>query len=214
MRLPAGPGKRLYHSAWTRPRCDVLDFWFGAPGTPEHGRSRDVWFRKDAAFDDAIRRASATRSRRRSAAASANGAATAEGALARVLLLDQFTRNLFRDTPRAFAGDARALATAQDAIARGFDRDARSRSAAGSCTCRSSMRKMRRCSAVRSNSSARWRAKPATRPAEWAQKHADVDLPLRPLSAPQRDSRAHVDARGKRFWPSRVRASDVGAGAG
>jgi uncharacterized protein (DUF924 family) len=40
-----------------------------------------------------------------------------------VLLLDQFTRNVFRDTPRAFAGDARALATAEDAIERGFDRD-------------------------------------------------------------------------------------------
>ena len=38
-----------------------------------------------------------------------------------VLLFDQFTRNIFRDTPRAFAGDARALATAEDAIARGFD---------------------------------------------------------------------------------------------
>ena len=36
-------------------------------------------------------------------------------------MLDQFTRNVFRGTPQAFAGDARALATAQDAIARGFD---------------------------------------------------------------------------------------------
>ena len=40
-----------------------------------------------------------------------------------MLLLDQFTRNIFRDTPRAFAGDARALATADEAIARGFDRE-------------------------------------------------------------------------------------------
>ena len=48
--------------------------------------------------------------------------ATPEGALARVLLLDQFTRNIHRDTSGAFAGDARALATAQDAIDRGLDR--------------------------------------------------------------------------------------------
>jgi len=38
-------------------------------------------------------------------------------------VLDQFTRNVYRDTPRAFAGDARALATAELAIARGFERD-------------------------------------------------------------------------------------------
>ena len=33
---------------------DVLDFWFGAPDSPEHGREREAWFRKDAAFDRAI----------------------------------------------------------------------------------------------------------------------------------------------------------------
>ena len=38
-----------------------------------------------------------------------------------MLLLDQFTRNIHRDTPMAFAGDARALATAEDAIARGYE---------------------------------------------------------------------------------------------
>ena len=46
-----------------------------------------------------------------------------QGSLARVLLLDQFTRNMFRDTPRAFAGDARALATAQQALERAQDRE-------------------------------------------------------------------------------------------
>ena len=46
--------------------------------------------------------------------------ATPHGALARVVLLDQFTRNLYRDTPRAFAGDAGALATANEAVARGL----------------------------------------------------------------------------------------------
>ena len=39
-----------------------------------------------------------------------------------MLVLDQFTRNVYRDTPAAFAGDARALATAQDAVERGLDR--------------------------------------------------------------------------------------------
>jgi uncharacterized protein (DUF924 family) len=102
---------------------EVLAFWFGAPGSPERGRARAEWFRKDEKFDDKIRR----RFGEAVAIALAGGfgewCATAEGSLARILLLDQFTRNIFRGTARAFAGDARALATAEDAVARGFDRE-------------------------------------------------------------------------------------------
>ncbi|MFO1303454.1 MAG: DUF924 family protein [Burkholderiales bacterium] len=99
----------------------VLAFWFGEPGSPGHGKPRVEWFRKDPAFDEAIRR----RFGDAVAIALAGGygawCVSPEGALARILLLDQFTRNIYRGTPRAFAGDARALATAEDAIARGFD---------------------------------------------------------------------------------------------
>ncbi|MCC6197714.1 MAG: DUF924 domain-containing protein [Burkholderiales bacterium] len=102
---------------------EVIDFWFGPEGGPERGRAREVWFRKDPAFDEAIR----GRFGEAVAVALAGGlgewCATPQGALARVLLLDQFTRNIFRDTPRAFAGDERALATADEAIERGFDRE-------------------------------------------------------------------------------------------
>ena len=102
---------------------DVLDFWYGAPGSPERGTARSAWFRKDPAFDDAIR----VRFGEVVAIALAGGygewCATAHGALARVIVLDQFTRNIFRDTARAFAGDARALATAEDAVDRGLDRE-------------------------------------------------------------------------------------------
>lgn len=96
----------------------VLDFWFGPP---PHAQ-RAAWFRKDDRFDDAIR----ARFGDAVAVALAGGygdwCTTPHGALARILLLDQFTRNIFRGTPQAFAGDERALATAEDAIARGFDR--------------------------------------------------------------------------------------------
>ncbi len=34
---------------------EVLDFWFGPAGSPEHGRPREAWFRKSDAFDDAMR---------------------------------------------------------------------------------------------------------------------------------------------------------------
>ena len=81
-----------------------------------------MWFRKDPAFDAEIR----TRFGDATAIALAGGygewCGTPEGSLARVLLLDQFPRNIHRDTPTSFAGDARALATAKDAVDRGLDR--------------------------------------------------------------------------------------------
>jgi uncharacterized protein (DUF924 family) len=100
---------------------EILDFWFGAPGTPEHGQDRAVWFRKDPTFDEEIRSRFADAVAAALAGAFGEWCGTPRGALARVLVLDQFTRNIYRDTPRAFAGDARALATAEDAVARGFD---------------------------------------------------------------------------------------------
>ena len=101
---------------------DVVDFWFGAEGSPERGRARDVWFRKDSAFDASIRVRFGAAVEMALAGGFEAWDATAQGALARIVLLDQFTRNVFRDTPRAFAGDARALAAAEAAVARGFDR--------------------------------------------------------------------------------------------
>ena len=91
----------------------VLDFWFGAPGSALHGTSRPEWFRKDAAFDDSIRsRFGATIEQALRGELESWSGAT-ESALAQIVVLDQFTRNCFRDTPRAFAGDARALAAAR-----------------------------------------------------------------------------------------------------
>jgi len=90
----------------------VLDFWFGEPGSAEHGSARKVWFAKDDGFDAAIRdRFGVLIERALRGELEAWGAA-AETALAQILLLDQFTRNAYRGTPRSFAGDARALAAA------------------------------------------------------------------------------------------------------
>jgi uncharacterized protein (DUF924 family) len=97
---------------------DILDFWFGPPPHAE----RDVWFRKDAAFDATIRERFGADIEAALAGGLREWTASAHGALARVIVLDQFTRNAFRDLPRAFAGDADALATSRDAIAAGFDR--------------------------------------------------------------------------------------------
>jgi uncharacterized protein (DUF924 family) len=97
----------------------VLGFWFGPLGTPDALQER--WFKQDPAFDALIReRFGAT------VEAALEGrldqeATDPRAALALVVLLDQFPRNLFRGTARAFAGDARALALAARAIAAGWD---------------------------------------------------------------------------------------------
>jgi uncharacterized protein (DUF924 family) len=98
--------------------ADILDFWLGPP---PHA-TRDVWFRKDPAFDAEIARRFGAAVEAALAGEYRDWTANAHGTLARVLLLDQFTRNIFRDTPRAFAGDEQALAMASSAVDAGLDR--------------------------------------------------------------------------------------------
>lgn len=96
----------------------VLDFWFGADD-----QARPAWFRKDPAFDAQVRERFGDLIERALDGALDDWAGRSPpSALARIVLLDQFTRNAFRDTARAFAGDAQALLAARDLVARGFDR--------------------------------------------------------------------------------------------
>ena len=108
---------------------EVLDFWFGPTDDPGHGQTRSAWFRKDAAFDAEIGRRFG---RLIEQALLANAADPSRDwtarplqalpALARLIVLDQFTRNHFRGTARAFAGDAQALQLARALVASGLDR--------------------------------------------------------------------------------------------
>jgi uncharacterized protein (DUF924 family) len=91
---------------------DVLDFWFGEPGSPEYLRPRALWFTKSDATDGVIVSRFAGTVEAALAGDLDAWAATPRGALALIVALDQFTRNIFRGTPRAFAGDSRALALA------------------------------------------------------------------------------------------------------
>lgn len=95
---------------------DVLAFWFGPADT-----ARAEWFRKDAAFDALIGERFGALVEQALGGALRDWDGRAESALARLLLLDQFTRNIHRGTPRAFAGDAQALALARALVARGDD---------------------------------------------------------------------------------------------
>jgi uncharacterized protein (DUF924 family) len=99
---------------------EILDSWFGIAGSAEYGKARNVWFRKDDEFDAAIRRRFGTAVDGAIAGAFTDWD-TARATLARVLLLDQFTRNIYRGTPRAFAGDAHALQVVEKTVSRGDD---------------------------------------------------------------------------------------------
>jgi len=90
----------------------VLAFWFGEPGSNERETYRELWFRKSEATDRQIADRFGPAIERALRGELADWSRQPESALAQILLLDQFTRNVFRDTPRAFAGDARALAAA------------------------------------------------------------------------------------------------------
>lgn len=101
--------------------AEVLEFWFGPASQRAGMRPRDAWFRKDPAFDQAIRERFGPTIEAALQGALPGWDDTPEDTLAQILLLDQFTRNAWRDTPRAFAGDERALALARRLVDRGDD---------------------------------------------------------------------------------------------
>jgi uncharacterized protein (DUF924 family) len=110
-------------SSTADPRIDeVLAFWFDVPGGPGHGIARDMWFLKDPAFDGTIRTRFGALVDEALAGGLRDWPATDSGALALVLVCDQFPRNLFRGEARAFALDPRALALARELVERGRDR--------------------------------------------------------------------------------------------
>lgn len=103
--------RALAHGA---PRAaEIIAFWRDA------GPKR--WFAKSDAFDDLIRRRFAARVEAAREGALDDWTATPDGALGLVILLDQFPRNLYRDTPSMFASDAKARDVADAAIEAGFD---------------------------------------------------------------------------------------------
>jgi uncharacterized protein (DUF924 family) len=93
----------------------ILHFWFTELTPKQH-------FAKDAALDEAIRTRFGTTLEAAARCELFAWRATPEGRLAEVLVLDQFSRNVYRDTPRAFAQDALALALAQELVASGQGR--------------------------------------------------------------------------------------------
>jgi uncharacterized protein (DUF924 family) len=94
--------------------ADILAFWRAA--------GPDKWFTKDADFDAQIRERFLAAHETAAAGALAAWEDNPDGALALVILLDQFPRNMFRGDARTFATDPLARTIAERAIAHGYDR--------------------------------------------------------------------------------------------
>jgi uncharacterized protein (DUF924 family) len=92
---------------------DVLAFWRDA--------GPDKWFNKNDGFDHTIREKFLATYEAAAAGQLAGWEAQPESALALLIVLDQFPRNMFRGSARTFAADPLALAIAERAVARGFD---------------------------------------------------------------------------------------------
>ncbi|HSL00055.1 MAG TPA: DUF924 family protein [Rubrobacteraceae bacterium] len=97
---------------------DVLRFWFG-----EEDAWREEWFTKSEDFDREIRDRFETLYESAASGTLDDWRESAEGALALVIVLDQFPRNMFRGDPKCYATDEKALATAKHALDRALDRE-------------------------------------------------------------------------------------------
>ena len=95
---------------------EILKFWFDEL-TPEQ-----KWM-KDSALDNNIKKRFLKTFNATAAGENYKWRRTARGRLAEIIVLDQFSRNMFRDSPRAFSQDAQALALTQEALREGAHRE-------------------------------------------------------------------------------------------
>lgn len=106
-----------------RPVKELLHFWFGDrdEGGWSDEATRNRWYQKDAAFDEAVRKTWGELLARTLGGANREWCTSVDGRLAYIVLLDQLSRNAHRGSPLAFAGDAKALDAALDGIEAGLD---------------------------------------------------------------------------------------------
>lgn len=102
----------------------VLDYWINA-ASEDHlfaNRQHKLWFTKSAATDTFItKHFSATHAALHAGLADTWARSGARARLAAIIVLDQFSRNMFRNTPAAFASDPLALRLARDGVSAGED---------------------------------------------------------------------------------------------
>lgn len=101
----------------------ILKFWFEPPTEDEDRPSgQELWFTPSTSVDRAIEKRFARLVEKAIGGELDDWAGTAKGRLALILLLDQFNRNIHRERPEAYAGDAKALQLCFDGLDDGLDR--------------------------------------------------------------------------------------------
>lgn len=105
--------------------AEISTFWLGESlaGPDAAAGRRDFWYRGGESVDNEIRERFLEFVTKACTGELTEWGRTPEGAFALILLLDQFTRNLFRNSPDAYAGDKHAFAVVSDAIDGGLDRE-------------------------------------------------------------------------------------------
>lgn len=104
---------------------DIFDYWLGhsVDGPAEAERQRKIWYHGGTEVDAHIQRQFGDAVTRACDGGFETWEKTAKGNAALTILLDQFTRNIFRHSVRAYAGDARAASIADRAVTNGLDND-------------------------------------------------------------------------------------------
>jgi uncharacterized protein (DUF924 family) len=104
----------------SKPR-EILDFWFGRESEEGYGEFREVWFTKDPEFDREVRDRFEGAYEEAAAGRLEHWKDEAQSCLALIILLDQFTRNMFRGDPKTYATDDKAREAARHAVEHAYD---------------------------------------------------------------------------------------------
>ena len=96
--------------------ASILGFWF-------EDIDRSLWFKKDTGFDRLLIERYGALHAQATLGELYTWRESPQGRLAEIIVLDQFSRNMFRDSPKAFAQDGMALVLAQEAVGRGADEE-------------------------------------------------------------------------------------------
>jgi uncharacterized protein (DUF924 family) len=102
---------------------EIIEFWFGPPGHPGYAEPRDEWFEKSTDFDAEVRERFLGTWVAAGKHQLDHWLAVPDGALALVVVLDQFPRNMFRSSAKAYITDRQALAVAERIVDRGWDQE-------------------------------------------------------------------------------------------
>lgn len=104
---------------------DILEFWFGDfedHRAPEREKQK-MWWSKNQDLDEYVRKEFEGDLKRAADNELVSWLDSPEGTLALIILLDQFPRNIYRDTPGAFSFDGMAMDIAREGMAKGYDRE-------------------------------------------------------------------------------------------